>query len=304
MINHFQFTPTPITRIDSLSAELNCNFLMKRDDLFEHGGGGSKARMLQFILSKAKLENADYILTAGGPFSNFNRALALLGPKFGFKVRLILFNKNKHIQIKSLNKRILDLSPVEIIECEHNKVEETIAQEYENLILQGHKPFYIWGGGKSNEGVEAYAQCYQEIRNHINSDYIFTALGTGTTFSGLYAANSLSLNGDKIIGISVAREKNICIEVIKNILNHYNNNINSTILNYHIIDDYLMGGYGHANEDLVNFINNFIFKESVIIDSIYVGKALYGTVEHIKNNQEIFAGKNVIFLNTGGIYNF
>ncbi|MFV0201306.1 pyridoxal-phosphate dependent enzyme [Empedobacter falsenii] len=304
MNNHFPFTVTPITKLSSISHELNCNFFMKRDDLFEHGGGGSKARMLQFILYKAKEEGADYILTAGGPYSNFNRALALLAPKFGFKVRLILFDKNKHIQIQSLNKRILDLSPVELIECDPNKVEETIAQEYENLILDGHKPFYIWGGGKSNEGVEAYVQCYQEIHDQVNSDFIFTALGTGTTFSGLYSANQLSLNDDKIIGVSVAREKKICSEVITDIINQYNININSINLYQHIIDDYLLGGYGCVTDELENFMNNFIFRESLIIDSIYVGKALYGTVQYIKNNQEMFAGKNVVFLNTGGIYNF
>src|SRR5690606_6608694 len=104
MKNHFDFLPTPLSRMDRWSEEFGCNLFMKRDDLFEHGGGGSKARMLQYILWTAKKKQADYILTAGGPYSNFNRALALLCKKHGFRMRLVLYDKNTHINKYSLNK--------------------------------------------------------------------------------------------------------------------------------------------------------------------------------------------------------
>ncbi len=277
---------------------------MKRDDLFEFGGGGSKARMLQYILFKAKIENYNYILTAGGPYSNFNRSLALLCKKYNFKMRLVLFDKNLHIQKDSLNKRILELCNVEIVHCQSYEVERRIEIEKKSIIEKGFKPFYIWGGGKSNEGVEAYKDCFLEVLKSVSPDYIFTALGTGTTFSGLLCGKFKTKSNTKIVGVSVAREKKVCESVISEILEEFDSSIFLENSSFDIIDDYLFGGYGYVSEELENFINEFIRSEGIILDNIYVGKALFGTVEYLTNLKENYNNKTIVFLNTGGIYNF
>lgn len=303
MKNHFDFTPTPLTRIQSISAEYNCNFFMKRDDLFEHGGGGSKARMLQYILFRAASEGADYILTAGGPYSNFNRALALLCAKYQFKMRLVLYDKNQHINKMSLNRRVLDFCDVEIVDCNPENVVNMIEEQKKELINKGHTPYYVWGGGKSKEGVEAYRDCFKEIIMEKETDYVFTAVGTGTTFTGL--ATSPNRNKEtEIIGISVARSKEICDEVISGIMKECGIDKNCDLANTKILDNYLLGGYGISNEELDSFIQNFTIREGVIVDKIYVGKALYGTLKHLDKIQEKILNKNIVFLNTGGLYNF
>lgn len=277
---------------------------MKRDDLFEHGGGGSKARMLQYILYKAISEKYNCILTAGGPYSNFNRALALLANKYHIKMKLVLYDKNKHIDKLSLNRRILEVCNVDITECDPNYVAETINYEMELLKKNGFNPYYIWGGGKSNEGVEAYKDCFVEIKDKIDTDYIFTALGTGTTFSGLIAGNYQEKNKSKVIGISVAREVESCKNVVMSILNEFDYNITLEACQGIIVDDYLFGGYGGTNNDLNVFINNFIRNEGMIVDTIYVGKALYGTINYLEKIKNKIKNKNIVFINTGGIYNF
>ena len=56
---HLDFSPTPISKLDYYSRKFECNILCKRDDLFTEAGGGSKARMLQYIL--AEIIRASYL---------------------------------------------------------------------------------------------------------------------------------------------------------------------------------------------------------------------------------------------------
>ena len=47
-MEHFSFSPTPITSLPYFSEKYNVEILVKRDDLFPSALGGSKARMLQY----------------------------------------------------------------------------------------------------------------------------------------------------------------------------------------------------------------------------------------------------------------
>lgn len=49
-MEHFSFSPTPVTSQPYFSKKYNVEIFAKRDDLFPSALGGSKARMLQYIL--------------------------------------------------------------------------------------------------------------------------------------------------------------------------------------------------------------------------------------------------------------
>ena len=49
-MEHLSFNATPITPLPYFSEKYNVELLAKRDDLFSSALGGSKARMLQYIL--------------------------------------------------------------------------------------------------------------------------------------------------------------------------------------------------------------------------------------------------------------
>lgn len=303
--------PTPVQYSPFLSELINTNFYFKRDDLYISGGGGSKARMLDYILSKAKSENAEYILTAGGPYSNFNRALALKSNKYGLKVKLVLYDKNTHLNDKNLNKRICDYCDIEYIPCEPDNVVETIENEKNKLNYLEKKYYYIWGGGKSNEGVQAYFDCVKEIKNQVDftPHYLVVPLGTGTTFSGLSLGCESFLPHTKTIGVSIARKKKEILKVIGDVILDFkkSNNFDITTktenLKDFIFDEFVLGGYGKVNKEYLLFIKDIIKNESTIFDDIYVGKALYGLYK-LNKEHKILNNKNTVFINTGGIYNF
>ena len=84
---HLKFDVTPLEELSYYSRKFNVHCLCKRDDLFCKGGGGSKARMLQYILYPLYKEKINVLLTAGGPCSNYNRAAALLCAEMGIQNR-------------------------------------------------------------------------------------------------------------------------------------------------------------------------------------------------------------------------
>lgn len=303
--------PTPIQYSPYLSDLMNADLYLKREDLYSSGGGGSKARMLDYILIKAKSENAEYVLTAGGPYSNFNRALALKSKQYGLKVKLVLYDKNSHLNDKNLNKRICDYCEVEYIPCDPTEVIETIENEKYKFKEKGVNYYYIWGGGKSSEGVQAYSDCVIELKNQIEftPDYIITPIGTGTTFSGLSIGCENFLPNTRTIGISIARVKKDILTVIDDILSnyremsHFERTVHSMDLSDNIFDEFILGGYGKVNNEYLAFIKSVILNESLIFDDIYVGKTLFG-IYQLSRRSEMFKNKNIVFINTGGLYNF
>lgn len=66
-MRHLPYNATPLTHMMSTSNVLECDIYCKRDDLFERDRGGSKARMLQYILADVSPLSHDVVLTAGGP---------------------------------------------------------------------------------------------------------------------------------------------------------------------------------------------------------------------------------------------
>lgn len=303
------FKYSPIEYSPYLSQLTQTDFYIKREDLISTGGGGNKARMLKYILKKAKESNSTYVVTAGGPYSNFNRALAMMALQEGFKVRIILFDKNAHLNKTSLNKRICDWLGTEYVHCAPNEVEITIQTEIDKLKKEGHLPYFIWGGGKSIEGSLAYFESVREIQeqNKFRPDLLATSLATGTTFSGLFLGTKELIPECRTLGISVVRKNEDSIPVVKQGIEGLARYLQLPEKKYNLSDeiteDYTMGGYGIVNSECKEFIKLASQKSGIIFDEIYVGKALFGLVDYLYKNPA-FQGKKVLFLNTGGLFNF
>ena len=99
-MQHLKFDVTPLEELSYYSQKFNIRCLCKRDDLFNKAGGGSKARMLQYILYPLYNEKVDVFLTAGGPCSNYIVRQLYCVPKWEYKC--VWF----HIQIIFLTMKI------------------------------------------------------------------------------------------------------------------------------------------------------------------------------------------------------
>lgn len=145
-MNHLPFAPTPIDKLTYYSKQFNLNLFCKRDDLFAEAGGGSKARMLQYIMADVNRNNCNVVVTAGGPCSNFNRACALMCAKIGVKMHLIEYT-DEPSEWESLNYYLCKLASIQTTRCHKSVVPQTIQSiidQYndKHLIIR-----YIYGGG-------------------------------------------------------------------------------------------------------------------------------------------------------------
>lgn len=176
------------------------------------------------------------------------------------------------------------------------------------------KPYYIYGDkyGQGNEAVpvNAYRKVYDEIieqekQHKIKFDMIFHASGTGMTQAGLICGQILNDEKSyekKIIGISTARTCEQEIPVLRKYIKMYLKNdkkymplINSFI---HLKDKWILNGYGQYNIEILNVIKKTLQIDGLPLDTTYTGKAFYGMLEYIK--QQEISGKKILFIHTGG----
>ncbi len=74
--------PTPLERLDRLSAELGGpEIWIKRDDCTGLSTGGNKTRKLEFLMAEAEAQGADLVMTQGATQSNHARQTAAFAAK-------------------------------------------------------------------------------------------------------------------------------------------------------------------------------------------------------------------------------
>lgn len=304
-MEHFVINPTPICKLNYFSNKFGVNLLCKRDDLFDKAGGGSKARMLQYILASVTPSNCDVIVTAGGPCSNFNRACALMCANLGITMHLIEYTDEPK-EWNSLNHYLCDLIGIRRTICPKSEVPETINCIIKKYKDKGVKCKYIYGGGKSLEGFYAYYDAINELNKQVKDiDALFVACGTGTTLTGICAGMQKFYPNSKVYAISTARTKEAEYPVLLNNMSELNMYLASDFNfdNLEFNDTYLCGGYAKYNKNIANVIKESLSKEGLIIDPTYSGKAFYGMTDIIKKKHKEFANKTILFWNTGGLFN-
>jgi len=83
--------PTPLERLDRLSAELNGpEIWIKRDDCTGLSTGGNKTRKLEFLMAEAELAGAEMVITQGATQSNHARQTAAFAAKLGMGCHIVL----------------------------------------------------------------------------------------------------------------------------------------------------------------------------------------------------------------------
>lgn len=154
-------------------------------------------------------------------------------------------------------------------------------------------------------GVYAYYDAVKELySSRVKVDHLFVACGTGTTLTGICAGMQKYYPQAIVHAISTARTRETELPVLLDdmqLLNYYLGT-NYSFSNLDFSDNYLCGGYGEYNDELMLIVRECISKEGMIIDPTYSGKAFYGMAKELSRG-ECANGSNILFWNTGGIFN-
>lgn len=304
-MKHFKFDPTPVEKLLFYSNKWNQHVFCKRDDLFSHAGGGSKARMLQYILYPLLENKVKIMITAGGPCSNYNRAAALMCANLGIKMILVSYTEFPEEYDTSLNHYIVKLAGVNFIFCSKHEVPQVLKKTIDEVKKSNESYQYLYGGGKSLQGVYAYFDAIKELREQFTSplDELYIACGTGTTLTGVCAGMQEFFPETSIHAISVARswelEKETLDENMFSINNYLDKKYDFSNLVFH--DEFLLGGYGSTTKEQLEVIRECVTKQGLLIDPTYSGKAFYGMYKILSNTKR--KRKNVLFWHTGGLLN-
>ncbi|MBQ0087733.1 MAG: pyridoxal-phosphate dependent enzyme [Prevotellaceae bacterium] len=305
-MNHLPFIQTPITPLPYFSKKYGVNLLCKRDDLFAEAGGGNKARMLQYILYGVTSDKYDVVVTAGNPCSNFNRACALMCAKLGVQLHIVEYSEHEEDFGFSANRKMCEWASTSFTRCEKSAVKVTIDRVVAQYQYQGKRVKFIYGGGRSIEGLYAYYDAVRELSEQVHDlDYIFAPCGTGTTCVGISVGLHAFMPNTQLIGISISRDIRSELSILQEDLDMLNDVLktNYDFSNFTFNDSYLCGGYNQTNDALICTIKECISQEGLIIDSCYSGKGFYGMSQELEIFNEQYIGKKVLFWNTGGLFN-
>ncbi len=273
-------------RIDTLSPEISTILFPNlkrlfihiiREDLLHPFISGNKFRKLKGFLRISQEQKIKKWVTFGGAWSNHLVATACAGAIHQIQTYAYVRGEPVKNPILFLCKQ-WGMELQFISRAEYRRLTQEI---YTTHQIQ-ENTLWIPEGGSDPLAFEGLVELMQQIP--ISADYLFTAVGTGTTLTGL----SQVKHPAKIIGISVLKNPNSLSKFknlpLKPILLH----------NYHL------GGYAKTPPVYLQFLTQFSKLTGILLDPIYTGKMVYAVLDLIQKN--FFQDNtNIYLLHTGGL---
>ena len=308
----FCHQPTPIEPMNRLAAELDGpNLFIKRDDCTGLATGGNKTRKLEFLVGDAIAQNADMLVTQGAIQSNHVRQTAAAACKVGMKCHALLERRvpDKPDSYEQTGNVLLDRifgAQIEFRPPGLDMNAETL-EVVDQLKSDGHRPYFIPGGGSNPIGALGYVSCAQEIarqevRMGVKFDWLVMGTGSTGTQAGLVAGFCATDRELPVMGISVRQPRDRQIAAVHKLTNATLEMLRcSTIVpsKIHVDDNYVGEGYGIPAASTLDAISLTARTEGILLDPVYSAKGMAGLIGLAK--QKFFKPTdNVLFLHTGG----
>jgi L-cysteate sulfo-lyase len=305
--------PTPLERLDRLSAELGGpEIWIKRDDCTGLSTGGNKTRKLEFLMAEAELEGADMVITQGATQSNHARQTAAFAAKLGMACHLLLedrtgsndpnYKTNGNVLLDALHGATMETRPGGL---DMNAEMEAVAERFR---AEGRRVYTIPGGGSNPTGALGYVNCAFELLGQLNDralavDHIVHATGSAGTQAGLVTGLKACNAGIPLLGIGVRappprQEENVFALAAKTAEKL---GCPGVVAREDVVanTDYVGDGYGIPTEGGLEAIRMFAELEGILLDPVYSAKGAAGMIDLIRKGH--FAkDARIVFLHTGG----
>lgn len=277
------------------------NLFVKKEECIPFSFGGNKCRIAASYFKDLVTKDCDIVITYGASSSNLCRVIANMAYRYGVKCVIVTPDE---LSEATCNSEMVEFLGAKRVKCPLDNVEDTIDSVIEEY-KKTNNPYFIYGGGHGVLGTESYRDVIRQINafekeSSITFDYIFITLATGTSMSGIIVENEIGGYGKKVYGVSIAREYDRAVQIMKDAIKEYNEKLDGVLNkgNYKILGDYRCGGYGKYDENIMNMIRKEFKTNGINLDSTYTGKAFYGMQDYLQKND--IKGKNILFIHTGG----
>lgn len=314
------FFPTPMYRLDKLSAELGINLYIKRDDFTgKNQFGGNKTRKLEFLIGKAVEDKCEYVFTYGATQSNHAMQTVWSAVSNGLKPVLYLVAvvapDENDIKANLLLDKIFG-AEIHIVSMKENEtfLESEMrsfaigADHISRLEAAGHKCMDIPLGGANAIGSAAYIEGFAELQEQatdmgIKLDYLYHSSGSGGTMAGLVA-------GEKLLGTGVCIQSIAALEPDDGYIAGNVALANAAIEyigaagrveegDFPVNTAFYLPGYESPSESGTEAIKLLARTEGLLLDPVYTAKAFAALLHDVRTGK-IAKGSNVVFLHTGG----
>ena len=295
--------PTPLEPAERLGAALGLApgaLWVKRDDQTGLGGGGNKARKLEYLCADALAQSCDTLVTGGGRQSNHVRMTAAAANKLGLACTIVIGGGRP--DRPSGNLLLDELMGADIVwaaDWEYYAVEAEITATCDRLRGAGRKPYAMPIGGASAVGALGYVLGGQElIAQDPNIDLVVTADGSGGTHAGLAVAFG---HHAKVFGVDVGARRDLDEQVpmkAKEVAALAG--LSPPDGECQVDHDHFGPDYGAPTDESREALKLAARLEGLILDPVYTGKALAAFVTACREKR-IDPESRVVFLHTGGM---
>jgi D-cysteine desulfhydrase len=306
-------TPTPLQLLSRASDQWGQGhrIWMKRDDLTGCTLSGNKVRKLEFIAAHAIDNGYDTLITCGGVQSNHCRATAFAGAQLGLKVHLLLRGETPQ---ESQGNYLLDQLAGARISCYPGRqyfenIDSLFASWQKEYAAQGRKALAVPTGGSDGLGAWGYIAACEELladftEANIEQAHIVTASGSGGTQAGLTLGVALHQLPATVWGVNVCDDERYFLDKIAGDANDWHSrypDCPQPELKPRVLDGYVGRGYGIAEPEVFQLINDLAAMEGIVLDPVYTGKAFAGMLAEIERGT--FSDcQDIVFIHTGGIF--
>ena len=314
------FFPTPLYRLDRLSADLGIDLYIKRDDftgmnLF----GGNKIRKLEYLLGAAAAAGAKYAVTYGATQSNHAMETAAACRRLGMTPILYLTAVVKPdeagLRANLLLDRVLGaeihIVPIEPGETEADAEERSFqmgAVRAAELNAEGEVCVDIPMGGANPMGSVGFAAGMVELAEQAESlglrfARVYHSTGTGGTMAGLHAGRALLGLDTEIVSVAASPKEEapyldkVC-GLTAAVLALLGSEKTPDRAAMHLDLSQWQPGYEQPSEASGEAIRTLARAEGLFVDPVYTGKALAALLADARAGR--VPDGPVLFWHTGG----
>ncbi len=303
-------TPTPLLKLERLSARFGVELYLKRDDLTGLLESGNKVRKLEFLVGEALQQGADTLITCGTLQSNCCRAVSAVAARLG--MRAVLAVKGARPAVYDGNLLLDKLLGAEVVYCsdsEFAEIDQVMARLVFEARLGGRRPYVIPESGATELGALGYVACAHEIAEQVRHgapafDTVMIAAFSGGSQAGLLMGKQMTSLAAEIVGIPVsypaARVREYVAATIEKARVRFGLDVEPPKM-IHLLDGYQGMGRGQIRDEELSAIVTLAREEGIVLDPVYTGKAFLGLVDRLSRDPKEF-GSRVCFIHTGGLF--
>jgi D-cysteine desulfhydrase len=298
--------PTPLVRARGLERVLACGpIYVKRDDLTGFGVSGNKARPLEFLMGDALAQNAEVLVAAGAPSSNFCAAAALAARTVGLDCDLLF--PGPPPTTPSVNVELARAAGARLcfkVVATREELDAAVVAHAESLRSHGRQPYAVPRGGATAVGAYGFACAATELAEQaeaigITPEVVVVATGSGGTQAGLVAGQVGFALPWRVVGASVSRPADDMSDLVLRLSQDCADGLGLARPAAADVDvrDMVGPGFGIASTQDRLSARLALQHEGILLDDYYGAKAM----TLLRRLLETACPTPVVFWHTGGV---